>query len=302
MNYIDLDLNLIKTFLTVYECKSILLASKKLYVSQPAVTKSIKKLESFLGGKLFIRTPKGVIPTAEGEQFNSICYNAIKILENGINKFSTYGSLEEGRINIGSSSTIIRKLLLPFIEQFNKKHPKIYIDITDANSEKLQKYLKNGTIDLAILNLPIAEQNLYNITEVTATQDCFIAPADFEKDFLSKQEIKNYPLILQKRPSSNRDYFEQMCADNDISYVPNIEMSSFGLMTDFVSKNMGIAFTVKEFILDDLQKGRVKVLKTDLKMKPRKVGVLTLNGSANSFVCQTFIDELVEYFKKQTKK
>ena len=302
MNYIDLDLNLIKTFLTVYECKSILLASKKLYISQPAVTNSIKKLESFLGGKLFIRTPKGVIPTAEGEQFNSVCYNAIKILENGINKFSTYGSLEEGRINIGSSSTIIRKLLLPFIEQFNKKHPKIYIDITDANSEKLQKYLKNGTIDLAILNLPIAEQNLYNITEVTTTHDCFIAPAGFEKDFLSKQEIKNYPLILQKRPSSNRDYFEQMCADNNINYVPNIEMSSFGLMTDFVSKNMGIAFTVKEFVLDDLQKSRVKVLNTDLKIKPRKVGVLTLNGSVNSFVCQTFINELVEYFKKQTKK
>lgn len=297
MSYMDLDLNLIKTFLTVYECKSILLASKKLFVSQPAVTNSIKKLESFLGGKLFIRTAKGVIPTAEGEQFNTVCYNAVKLLENGINKFSTYSSLEEGRINIGSSSTIIRKLLLPFIEQFNKKHPKIYIDITDANSEKLQKYLKNGRIDLAILNLPIAEQNIYNVTEVTTTQDCFIAPANFEKDFLTKQEIKNYQLILQKRPSTNRDYFEEMCVDNNVSYVPNIEMSSFGLMTDFVSKNMGIAFTVKDFVLDDIQKGSVKVLDTDLKINPRKIAVLTLNSSVNSFVCQTFIDELVKYFK-----
>lgn len=300
MNYIDLDLNLIKTFLTVYECKSILLASKKLYVSQPAVTSSIKKLESFLGGKLFIRTPKGVIPTTEGEQFNKSSYTAIQLIENGINKFSTYTSLEEGRINIGSSSTIIRKLLLPFFEEFNKKHPKIYIDITDANSEKLQRLLKAGTIDLAIMNLPISNQSAYKIVNVTTTQDCFIAPADFPKDFLSKEELKNYPLILQKRPSNNRDYFEEICGANGINYDANIEMSSFGLITDFVSKNMGLAFTVKDFVLDDIQKGQIKILKTDLKIEPRKVGVLTLSSSVNSFVCDTFVKELVTYFNKKS--
>ena len=88
MNYSDIDLNLIKTFLAVYENKSILLASKKLFISQPAVTKSIQKLEELLGGKLFIRTAKGVVPTKEGEEFNTACYNSMKILNNGINKFS----------------------------------------------------------------------------------------------------------------------------------------------------------------------------------------------------------------------
>ena len=137
MSYNDLDLNLIKTFLCVYECKSILLASKKLYISQPAVSKSIQKLEEFLGGKLFIRTPKGVIPTTEGEAFNSACYNAMKILNNGINKFSTLANLKEGQLNIGSSSTIIRKVLIGFIEKFNKKYPNIVISITDANTQKV---------------------------------------------------------------------------------------------------------------------------------------------------------------------
>lgn len=298
MSYIDLDLNLVKTFLTVYECKSILLASKKLFVSQPAITKSIKKLEEFLGCKLFLRTPKGVTPTTEGEVFNDYCYKSTKLLDESIKKISSFSSLEEGYLNIGSSSTIIRKLLLPFVEKFVQKYPKIKLSITDANSEKIESYLKSGIIDIGILNLPI-QDDAFKVIDLTQTTDCFIASSNFEKDFLTKQEISNYPIILQKRPSNNRDYFESMCIENNILYNPAIEISSFGLITDFVSKNLGIAFTVKDFVLDDIKAKKVKELKTDLNLKPRKVVLATLTNAVNSFACKTFINEIQQYFNKK---
>lgn len=298
MSYMDLDLNLIKTFLTVYECKSILLASKKLYISQPAITKSIKKLEVFLNCKLFIRTPKGVIPTTEGEVFNNSCYNSIKTLDEGIKKISSFSSLEEGYINIGSSSTIIRKLLLPFIEDFTKKYPKIKLSITDANSEKILTYLKSGRIDIGVLNEPFENEGI-NITKLTKTTDCFICHPSFEKDEISKEELSSCPLILQKRPSNNRDFFEKMCIDNNISLIPTIEMSSFGLITDFVSKNIGIAYTIKDFIKDDLKNKRVKELKTDLIIPARNVSLATLSNSINSSACKTFIKEISNHFKSK---
>lgn len=298
MNYNDLDLNLIKTFLCVYECKSILLASKKLYISQPAVTSSIKRLEEFLGGKLFVRTPKGVVPTSAGEEFNKSCYHAVKLIDNGIKKFSTYASLDAGQLNIGSSSTIIRKVLLPFIAEFNKKYPNIVISITDANSQKLEEYTKTGLVDLSIINIPLIDSNAFKIVPFTKTTDCFIASPEFEKDFLTKEEIKNYPLLLQKRPSSNRDYFESMCLKNNVFFSPSFEMSSFGLITDFVSKNSGIAYTVRDFVLDDINKGRVKELKTDFIIEPRDIVVITNENTINSFATETFINELKEYFQK----
>lgn|SRR5574344_114846 len=299
MNYNNLDLNLIKTFLCVYESKSILLASKKLFISQPAVTNSIKRLENFLGGPLFVRTPKGVIATTEGEQFNTVCFNAMKMIDNGINKFSSSSSLESGSLNIGSSSTIIRKLLLPFIEIFHKKYPKILITITDANTQKLEKYTKNGNVDLSIVNMPISDENAFQIVNVTKTNDCFIAKYDFEKDFLSKDELKKVPLILQKRPSSNRDYFEQMCAKNNVFYTPSFEIGSFGLMTDFVASGMGIAYTVKDFVLDDIKSGKIKEVKTNFDIPPRDVSVITLSSAINSFASQRFVQELVEFYKKK---
>ena len=69
MNYNDIDLNSLKIFVTVAECKSFLGASKKLYITQPAITTCIKKLEKMLGGNLFVRTSKGIKLTAEGEIF-----------------------------------------------------------------------------------------------------------------------------------------------------------------------------------------------------------------------------------------
>lgn len=299
MNYNDLDLNLIKVFLSVYESKSILLASKKLYISQPAITKSIQKLENYLGGKLFIRTAKGTVPTKEGEEFNASCYNAMQILNSGINKFAALSNLEQGVLNIGSSSTIIRKLLLPFIEQFNKKYPKIVITITDTNSEKLTKYVKTGVIDLAILNSPIDNIDIFKVTTLTQTNDCFIAHPDFPHNHLSKEQLANQKIIVQKRPSSNRDYFDKMCNENKINFRPSFEIGSFGLITDFVSKNLGIAYTIKEFIKEDIKANRVKIIETDFISRPRDIVAITLQTSINSFVCNKFISELKSYFENQ---
>ncbi len=295
MNYIDCDLNLIKVFLTVYECKSILRASQRLYISQPAVTKSIKRLEEFLGGKLFVRTPKGVIPTTEGEQFNSACYNSMQILENGINRFSELANLESGTLNIGSSSTIIRKILMPFINEYSKKFPSIKITVTDANSEKLIKYLKNGTIDLAILNMPIQDDENFVVTPLIKTHDCFISSIKYKRQHLTKKQLQKEKLILQKRPSSNRDYFEKMCEYNNINLLPSYEIGSLGLITDFVSQNMGIAYTIKEFVQTELDQGKIKILDTDFVSLPRDISIITLKTATNSFACNKFIEMLKKY-------
>jgi len=297
MNYNELDLNLIKTFICVYETKSILAASKKLYVSQPAVTNSIKRLEDFLGGQLFIRTPKGVIATTEGEQFNNACYNALHLIDNGIKNFLAYSNLQKGKLNIGSSSTIMRQLLIPFITEFSKRYPNIIISITDATSTKLVRYAKRGDIDLAIMNTPIENIEAFNVTPITKTTDCFIVSKDFKENYLTKEELKNYPLILQKRPSNNRDYFEEMCLFNNINLTPNYEIGSFGLITDFTEKGMGVAYTIKNFIEKDIENNRVKELKTDFVIKPRDVVIITPQNSINSFACKIFIKELANYLK-----
>ena len=298
MNYKELDLNLIKVFLCVYECKSILLASKKLYISQPAVTKSIKKLENFLNGTLFIRTSKGLVPTQEGEEFNSVCYKTLNYLQNGIDNFEQYTKNNKGTINIGSSSTIIRKLLMPFLKKFTIKYPNISLSITDANSQKLLKYLTHGDIDFAILNTPVENHQSFNLIPIKQTFDCIIASKDFKKDFVYKEDLSKYPLILQKRPSNNRDFIDKICINNNIELKPKYEIGSFGLITDFVKNNMGIAFTVKDFVQNEILNNEIKEISSNLKFEPRQIVVISLKQEKFSINKQVFIKEIISYFNK----
>ncbi|MBR4406747.1 MAG: LysR family transcriptional regulator [Clostridia bacterium] len=291
----NFDLNLIKIFMEVYECNSISNASKKLFISQPAVTSSIKRLEKFLNGKLFIRTPRGVKVTAEGEAFYEFCTNSLNTLLQGINNFSSFANMEKGSINIGCSSTIVRYLLAPFIVNFGKKYPNINISITDGVSNQLTSMLHKNKIDLAIMNMPIENESQFDCTKITTTQDCFIAPANFPKDFLSKEKLQKFPLVVQKK-SNNRTAFDKMCMDNNINLNVQYETTSFGLITDFVEIELGLGYTIKNFIKKDISAGRVKVLETDLKITPRDVVALTKKGNVTSFACQTFIKELAENF------
>ena len=152
-------------------------------------------------------------------------------------------------------------------------------------------------VDLSIVNMPIANEHDFEIIPITKTTSCFIAPVNFEKDFLPSTDLKNYPILVQKRPSANRDYFEQMCVDNKLRLKPSFEIASFGLITDFVSAGSGIGFTIKDFVKDDIKAGRVKVLETDIEIKPQAVAIILPKGSVNNFVTQKFIDELKEFLK-----
>lgn len=301
MNYSELDLNLLKMFICVADCKTISKASQKLYISQPAVSNSIKKLENALGVELFVRVPKGVKLTSEGEMFYELCIKAMSTIDAGVNLISDYAKLQKGQIKIGSSSTIIRHMLIPFFDYFSQKYPDLNITIFDGLSTQLVKYLQRNEVDLSIVNSPVEDIEQFNVTEITDTQDCFIAGekfSQFKNKTVSKDKLATLPLILQKKPSNNRDYFDEICEKNQLSITPRIEMASFGLITDFAANGMGIGFTIKDFVQKDIDSGRVFELKTDLKIKPRKIVVMTNTTGGNSFATKTFITELQNYFKK----
>ena len=115
----DINLELYKIFYYVVKAGSISGASQELYISQPAVSQAIKKLESRLGGQLFTRAPKGIVLTPEGEvlyKYIEQGYNMIMLAES---KFVEAINLDLGNIRIGASDMTLRYFLLPYLEAFH---------------------------------------------------------------------------------------------------------------------------------------------------------------------------------------
>ena len=133
----DLNMNSLKIFLEVANSNSFLEASNKLYVSQPAISKSMSKLEKDLNVTLFYRTNKGISLTPSGE----ILYNYLKKAEDLLltcqRELISINDIEESSLVIGVQSHIVRNYLMNKIDDFRLKHPKIKIELIDMSTNQL---------------------------------------------------------------------------------------------------------------------------------------------------------------------
>lgn len=133
----DLNMNSLKIFLEVANSNSFLEASNKLYVSQPAISKSMSKLEKDLNVTLFYRTNKGISFTPSGE----ILYNYLKKAEDLLltcqRELTSINDIEESSLVIGVQSHIVRNYLMNKIDDFRLKHPKIKIELIDMSTNQL---------------------------------------------------------------------------------------------------------------------------------------------------------------------
>ena len=183
----NIDFELYRIFYAVANNGNITKAAEELNISQPAISKSIKNLEEQLGGSLFVRTKRGVILTEEGKEFYNYIKHAIEYISNGENKFTQLINLESGCIKIGVSTTLTKEFLLPYLERFHKLYPKIDIQIVTNLTSDLFPKLRNGLIDIIILNLSGNDYgNDIEITKCKKITDCFVVNKSY-KDLLNNE-------------------------------------------------------------------------------------------------------------------
>ena len=281
-----------KIFESVARNESISKASEELFISQPAVSQSIKKLEETIGGELFNRTKFGVRLTTEGKTFYEYIKKGIDYIENGDRIFSQLKNLEVGTIRIGASATLTKHILMPYLDKFHKIYPNINIEIVNHLSSTLVTMLKNGFLDLLILNLPMQETTDLEIYPFTSVQDIFCSSSSYlntNKEY-TLEDLKNYKLITQKRPSNTRTFFDNFLKTNNVKLVPSIEAVSFNVVCDLTKIGFGYSYSTREFIKDELEKGTLKELKINKLPKKRDIGLILYKNATISFASQKLIN------------
>ena len=131
----DINYELYKVFFYVASSLSISDASKKLFISQSAVSQSIKTLERKLGQPLFIRSTKKVQLTPAGALLLKLVESARNLISRGVSQLLESGSLGLGQLHIGASDTICRYFLLTYLQKFHRKFTDVPIKITNASSK-----------------------------------------------------------------------------------------------------------------------------------------------------------------------
>ncbi len=282
-----------KIFYTVAKNHSISAAADILCISQPAVSWQIKNLEDQLGMTLFIRTKKGVSLTDEGKIFFSYIEKGVEAFTNGENTLTNLKNLDYGNIRIGASATVAKHVIMPYLEIFHKKYPNIDINIENNLTEHLLTDLRNGNLDMLVLNMPMKDYKDLSITPIMDVQDIFVANQDIYKKIdgeINLEELNNYPLLFQKKPSNTREYLDKYLLDNEVKLTPKMEIVSYNLIMDFLKIGFGIGYATKEFIQSDLDNKTLYKLDVIPKVPKRYIGIVTLKNTIPNFSVNKLID------------
>jgi len=288
----NVNLDLYRVFYIVAKSGSISKAAESLFISQPAVTFQIKNLEEQLEVNLFVRTKQGVILTDEGQVLFDYVSKGIENIRNGENALTNLKNLDSGIIRIGSSTTVSSNVLMPYLEIFHEKHPKIDIQIVNNLTENLLKDLRNGNLDILILNLPMSECKDLEIIPVIDVQDIFVGNKkyfDLTKGKLKLKDLDKYPLLFQKLPSNTRVYLNDYLKKNEVELTPKLEVVSYNLIMDMVKHGFGIGYATKEFIKDELKNKKLFEIEVTPKIPKRFIGIAIMNKTIPNYSVQKLI-------------
>ncbi|MCI6885788.1 MAG: LysR family transcriptional regulator [Lachnospiraceae bacterium] len=251
----DINYELYKVFYHVANTLSFSEASKQLFISQSAVSQSIKVLEKKLNQPLFIRSTKRVQLTPEGEILLKHIEPAMNLIKQGENQLLEANTLNGGQLRIGASDTICRYYLVPFLKEFHQKYPNVHIKVTNQTSIACAKLLDSGQVDFSITNYPNSGlSNTQNVRIIHEFYDVFIANEEYsalKNKKVSLKELQTYPILMLDRKSTTSEFLHSMFQKHQLDLVPEIELSSNDLLIDLARIGLGIAFVPNYCIPQD---------------------------------------------------
>ena len=295
----SVKLELYRVFKEVAEAGNITAAAQTLFISQSAVSQSIKQLEAELQTRLFARNSRGVTLTADGRMLYEYVRSAMGLLETGEEKLSQSRDLQMGHLTIGASDTVTSQFLLPYLDRFHRQYPAIHIQIISGRSHKVLGLLQSGKVDIAFASTP--NEGSFETIPCFATHSIFVASPDYPCNFehvYSLSEIADFPLILLERKASSRLYLERFFLQNGLKLNPEIELGARSLLVDLAAIGFGVAGVTEEFVRKELDSGRLKKLKTSFEIPARSVDMCLLSDVPQSAAAERFTDFVKDSLSK----
>ncbi|HKM03692.1 MAG TPA: LysR family transcriptional regulator [Lachnospiraceae bacterium] len=288
------NLNLYYIFFTVSRCKNISGAAKELFISQPAVSKAISRLEENLSTLLFIRSSRGVTLTLEGELLYkqiSSAFASIKYGEEQLKKVTSFGT---GQIKIGVSSTLCKYILLPYLKKFSRENPYIKISIACQPTDQTIQDLQKGTIDIGLIGEPLSKYPI-SFQPIKEIQDVFVATQSYLKHFDSElmnshSILSNATLMLLDQNNITRKYIDTYLHYNDIRNEQLIEVTTMDLLIEFAKIDLGIACVIESFVEQELKNNLLVKLPVMNHIPKRKIGFATYLNAKVSPYAQRFLE------------
>ena len=293
----DQNLSLYRIFYEVAKTENISRTSKELYISQPAISKSISKLEASLKTTLFIRNSRGVQLTEDGRVLYEYVKSAFDALARGEEEIRQNQMLGAGQLHIGVSTTLCRYMLLPYLKGFISAWPHIKITLENQSSSKRLEMLEQGLIDVCLIAEPKHRRlDFYPVQDI---EDCFVATDSYLDNLRLREGCQDVNwfekgnIMMLDRSNVTRLYIDQYMIENKIECHQILEVSSMDLLIEFARIGMGIGCVIKDFVKEDLEQGLLTEIPLSAPIHRRTIGFACKHAAGHSRA----VDAFMNYYK-----
>ena len=301
------QLNLYHIFYTVAQCGNISAAAKKLYISQPAVSKSISKLEESFPTPLLQRTSKGVVLTESGQILYQQLETAFQAIKQGEEQIQQNNALGVGSISIGVSTTLCKYVLLPYLKTFIAANPNIKVSISCQSTYETLTALENGTLDIGLVGESERLGNL-NFQPIQTIHDTLVtSPEYLEKlteqaaqvyakaditELSEKELMSSATFLMLNKNNVTRQHVDRYLAKQDITLENQIVVTTMDLLIDFAKLGLGIACVIKEFVTEEFKHGELLEFVTEESIPERKIGFAYSKRGQTNVSVQKFLNNI----------
>jgi len=298
--YIDFDYY--KVFCYVAKYGKISEAANKLFVSQPAVTQIMKRLEEGLGTNLVIRNKNGIELTEQGKFLYSYVSKSVEILDGVEFKVGKYENLEEGTIKIRTGSNAAKLVLYDAMESFGKDFPNVKIKIASGQPEKSIELLHKGEIDMVIVYLPYAiKYSNLKITEYGKKEYLFVMSKKYHDAnnvvINTIEDINKYSLIVPKEESTIRTMYDRNFSGKITNF--HYEVASEEMKKEFISRDMGIGFVIRDEVEKELKTGEFVAVDVEGTKLVGSIGIITLNNHLENYATKKLVEYIIMKGKEE---
>lgn len=265
-----------KIFYYVAKYENLTKAATALKTSQPAVTRTIHKLEGELGCRLFTRSKTGMKLTPEGRTFYGYVAAGCAQFFKGENDLSNLISLENGTIYISATETALHCYLFQAMEEFNSLYPNVRFKILNNSTTESVNAVKEGKVDLAFVSANLQVAKPLRMKILRKYRDILIAGMRFEelkagKEELSLKELVSYSWISLTAETITRRFLNEYFEKNGLTFAPDMELATTDMILPAVRHNLGLGFIPAEFADAELKSGQVFEIKVKEKLPERNI-------------------------------
>lgn len=287
----EFNLEYYRTFYHVARLSSVTQAARLLCVTQPAVTHSIRELESALGCQLFVRLPKGMELTEEGQRLYGYVSQALELLERGEEQVASH---RKETVVIGATETALYSGLLAGLKEFRDRREDIAFHITGSSTPELVEAVRAGRVDFGVMVTPLPPVQELAVRDLGRFQDIFAAGHSFDRlrdKVLSAKELCDLPLATVETGTAARKHIDLWFSQQGAELRPDFSVRTSSLILPFVKLGLAIGYVPKVFAQEAMDAGEIFPLQTEIPLPQRKIVLLTHPGRP----CSSLISALIHY-------